>query len=96
MKPALRKKQIIKKAIQISVKKGYRNLTRKELSNKLFISCSLINYYFKLPELKKIVIQYAIDNDVIEILAQAVINKDISIGGLKSSTKRKIIQYIGA
>lgn len=94
MKPQLREQLIIKKAIELSIKKGYKNFTRKKLAKKLNISCSLINHYFKLKELRNIILKNAIESEIPEILAEALVNKDIKLTQLNADVKKKISEYI--
>ena len=87
---------LLKNAVQLSKDIGYMNITREKVALRAKVSEGLINRYFsKINNLKKNVILYSIDHEVIEIIAQglALKNKTI-IKKISSETMKKALKYL--
>ena len=75
--PVMRRDQILNVAIELAKKSGYNNITRNDVADNAGVSMSLINRYFKtMPQLRRAVIRAAVANEVLEIIAQGLVNKD--------------------
>lgn len=94
LEPETRKQQILEAAVNISIEKGYRQLTRRAIANKLSCSSTLINHYFgDIENLREIVFKIAIEKEIIPILVNGY-----CIGNQKipPALKDRVIKYITA
>jgi len=93
--PAARRKEIIKAAISLSKKIGYDKINRILLSKQMGVSEALISYYFwPFDKLKKEVMQEAIDQQILDIIAQGIINRDKTISNLEENVKQKALAHV--
>lgn len=95
MAPAARKEQILNTAISLSIEKGYRYLTRRLIANRIHCASGLINHYFDdISTLKEVVIQTAIEKEILPILAENYVAWGKETADISSNLKNKIIQYL--
>lgn len=93
--PRLRKKQIINIAIDIAREKGLNNLSRSELSNRAKCSPALIHSHFgTMNQLKRQIMRAAIQQEIIEIIAEGLGNNDPQACKAPAELKGKAIDLI--
>lgn len=70
------KVKILAKAVQLAGRYGYRNVTRQDIATGLGIAAGSVSYHFKdMRKLQAAVIQYAVDNRLLTIVAQGIVEK---------------------
>lgn len=75
--PALRREQILKAAVELSKTEGYSKITRDKIAKSARVSVGLVTRYFStMPQLRRCVMRYAVQNGVAEIVAQGLANGD--------------------
>lgn len=93
--PTIRKNILLCTAIKLSIKVGYRNLTREALAKKAKVSPALINYYFDtIEKLKQEVLKEAIKLEIVEILAQALGVQELQKFKISEDLKQKTLSYL--
>jgi AcrR family transcriptional regulator len=92
---ANKKDQILAAAISCALKRGYRCITRDEVSTIVGSCSSLINWYFPtMADLKTAVIQTAIDREILEIIAQGLSVGDSLTENLPNELKQKVSNFL--
>lgn len=75
--PALRKDYILAVAVDMAKAVGYHKLTRDAVAEKAGVSMGLVTRYFgTMNQLKGAVVKRAVKTEVLEIVAQCILNKD--------------------
>lgn len=93
--PQLRREQILDAAITLSLKIGYRSITRDAVAGEAGISSSLIAHYFPVMEdLKTKVMEYAIEDERLAILAQGLAINDPLTLAIPDELKNRVIQFL--
>jgi|SRR5690606_5627829 len=93
--PEIRKQQILDAAINISIQKGYRQLTRQAVANKLCCAGALINHYYgDIDSLRDIVLKTAIEKEIMPILAENYGTRGKETSNLSPALKEKVINYL--
>ena len=94
-KPVVRKEHIINAAIQLSIKVGYKCITRDAVAEIARVSSPLVATYFpRMSNLKLAVIQRAIQDEIVEVLAQGLILNDKKTWEISDKLKKKVLAYI--
>lgn len=76
-KPSVRKKEILAAAMELAKTDHYIRVTRERIAERVNISTGLVNLYFNtMNELRSAIVRNAINEEVIEVVAQAIANKD--------------------
>lgn len=95
MNPAARKEQILNTAINLSIEKGYRRLTRQAIANRMQCACALINHYFHdIENLRNTVLLTAIQKEIVPILAENYAAWGEETSDLPALLKEKVIRYL--
>ena len=95
MNPRARKEQILNTAINLAIEKGYRQLTRRAVANRMQCASALINHYFKdIENLRNIVLLTAIEKEILPILAENYAAWGEETAGLSQQLKEKVIRYL--
>lgn len=95
MNPSARKEQILNTAITLSLEKGYRQLTRRSVANRMQCASALINHYFiSIENLKMEVLNAAISQEIIPILAENYVTWGKETAELPKQLKEKVIRYL--
>lgn len=95
MDPLARKEQILNIAINVSIEKGYRYLTRREVAKRMQCASGLINHYFNgIEDLRNIVLSTAIEREIIPIVAENFAAWGQETAGLSPELKQKVIRYL--
>jgi len=93
--PELRKGQILNVAIELSKELGYHKVTRDGIAERAGISAGLISRYFNtMKQLRRAIIRAAIHQEIPEIVAQGIANKDDQAKKAPPELKRKAIELI--
>lgn len=93
--PDERKQQILDAAIKLAKQVGYHSITRDGVAQELGISHGLINNYFNtIEQLKKEVIKKAIEEQILEIIAQALGMGDKQILKISKDIKDKVLKFL--
>ena len=93
--PSIRKQQILNAAIQLAQKNSYSEITRNELAAHARVSPPLIEYYFKnMGNLKKQLMRYAIEFNIIDVVAQGFLAKDKYVSKISIGLKRNVIRFL--
>lgn len=94
---AMRKKLILKAAMKVSQKTGYNKISRDKVAEVAKIASSLISAHFpKIEDLRTAVLQKAVLEENVIILAQAFALRDSRIAHTPPALKRKINQYLSS
>ena len=73
--PALRKNQILNVAVELAKEQGYHKITRDGVAEAAGVSMGLVTRYFgTMLQLRNKVVCYAIKNELLEIVAQCIVN----------------------
>lgn len=95
MNPSDRKNQILEAAIQISLEKGYRQLTRRAVASRMQCASSLINHYFvNIEELRSCVLQTAKERELLPILAENFARKGPETLKLDPRLQERVVYYL--
>jgi len=95
MNPLARKEQILNTAINLAIEKGYRQLTRRAVANRMQCASALINHYFKdIENLRNIVLLTAIEKEILPILAENYAAWGEETAELPQQLKEKVIRYL--
>lgn len=90
--PTLRKEHILKCALDLAIEIGYDKITREKIAEKAGVSMGLINKYFgTMLKFRRDIVRASIKQEILEIIAQAVINKDRHIAKAPDQLKTKAI-----
>lgn len=93
--PKTRKKIILLAAIQLSKRIGYKSITRDAVAKEASVSSPLVGKYFpKMKDVEIAVIKSAIEQEIIEILAQGLAINDPQVLKISSKLKKKVIAYL--
>lgn len=91
--PDLMTNIILNCAIKISEEVGYKSITRIMISDELGIASTLVSYYFKdMNTLKKMIVEYAVDNKNLTIIAQALTLKDEAVNNISNKLKNDALK----
>ena len=95
MNPLARKDQILKTAINLSIEKGYRQLTRESVAKRMQCASALINHYYEsIDNLKKVVLVTAVEQEIIPILAENFAAWGVETAALSKELKEKVVRYL--
>jgi len=93
--PIERKEQLLREAILLSKKIGYRQITREAVAIQSRVSFSLISAYFgTIENLKYSVLETAINERIIEIIAQGLSLNDPQTAALSRDLKMEVARYM--
>lgn len=93
--PEVRKQHILKEAIKLSIKIGYNKITRDGIAEHTKVTSSLIaRYYPTMDDVRRAVIEEAIKNEIVEILAQGLALKDPLTLKINKRLKRKVLSRL--
>lgn len=89
-----RKEQILKTAVCLAETKGYQNLVRQEIADKIGITHSLVGFYFNTAKIMRdAVLTEAIRTENLRIIAQASLIRDATTG-ISPELRKKAIEYV--
>ncbi len=95
MQPKERAESIIKASIEMAIKDGYRQLKRDAVAEAAGVAYSMVNYVFSdIRTLQDEVLRYAIENDIIAIVAQGLVNNDPIAKGAPEAVKARAVESL--
>ncbi len=95
MEPKERAESIIKASIEMAIKDGYRQLKRDAVAEAAGVSAGLVNHVFSdIYTLQNEVLLYAIENDIIAIVAQGLVNNDPIAKGAPEAVKARAVESL--
>lgn len=95
MHPTQRKEQILQTAIKLSIERGYKQLTRKAIAKHLNCVSGLITHYYPhISDLRQEVLNVAIQQEIIPILAQNLVIWGEETSNLPQDLKQKVANYL--
>lgn len=72
-----RREEILSASVDIAKERGYLNITREEVAERAGVSSGLVTTYFdSMTQLKKELMQRAVDLEILEIIAQGLTLSD--------------------
>jgi len=93
--PEIRKTQILNSALQLSIDKGYKNVTRADVATRACISESLVSrYYSTMKQLQRAVIRTAVKQEILTIIAQGLVMNDDHANKAPKELKQKAMNSI--
>ena len=76
-KKDMRRDAILRAAVELSRKKGYMSVTRSDIAEAAGVSPALVTLYAKtIPQLRRDIMRYAVQNGVLEVIAQGLAARD--------------------
>lgn len=95
LNPHIRKTQLLEIAVDYAKKFGYTNVTPKLIADKAHVRATLVhNYFSTMRELRKLIMQTAIDRNILPIIAQGIAFKDPLALNVSAEIKQRAIQYL--
>ena len=93
--PELRRDQILKVAVELSIKQGYNHIRRDDVAEAAGVSEGLVtNYFNTMNQLRRDIIRVAIKKEIPEIIAQGLANGDKHARKAPSELKEKAANII--
>jgi AcrR family transcriptional regulator len=93
--PATRQIMILEAALTLSIKIGYENITRDAVAKRVKISSGLIAFYFpRMQDLRKAIINIAINQQILPILAQGLISGNSQVKKIHPQLKNRVLEYL--
>ena len=92
--PELRKEHILNTAVELAGEAGYDNLKQSAVAEKAGVSGALVGQYFSMAGLKNAVMAQAMDLEVLEVVAQGIVNKHPRMKYISTELRKKAINYL--
>jgi AcrR family transcriptional regulator len=93
--PKIRKEKILKAAVKLSIKLGYKNITRDRVAELADVSSALVgNYFPRMADLKNAVMRTAIQQEIVEIIAQGLTLKDPRVLKISKTLRGRIMEFL--
>lgn len=93
--PTMRKKQIINVALDLSKVDGYHKIGREDIATAAGVSPALVSKYFgTLNQLRRSIIRAAIKQEIPEIIAQGIANRDDHVKNITDELKQKALRIL--
>jgi len=93
--PELRRDQILKVAVELSIKQGYQHIRRDGIAEVAGVSEGLVtNYFNTMTQLRRDIIRVAIKKEIPEIIAQGLANGDKHARKASPELKEKAAKMI--
>jgi AcrR family transcriptional regulator len=90
-----RKVELLSIAIDLSKEIGYSHITRDGVAKRAGVSYGLVTHYFQsIENLKNLVMEQAISEEIVEIIAQGMVLKDPLTNKLNPQLKEKVLSYL--
>jgi AcrR family transcriptional regulator len=88
--PELRKQQILNASVELARHSGYDKITREEIAAKCGVSVGLVSRYLgTMPKLRRAILRAGVQNEVLEIVAQGLVNGESYAKNAPPDLKRK-------
>ena len=93
--PNERKNELLSEAIKLAKEVGYSHITRDGVAERAGVSYGLVTRYFQsIDNLKCLVLKKAIQDEVLEIIAQGLVRKDPLLRRLSPELKNRVLMYL--
>jgi AcrR family transcriptional regulator len=93
--PGIRRQLILDSAIRLSIKVGYRSITRDAVADIAETSSSAIAKYFpRMTQLKYAVMSAAVSHEIVEVIAQGLAINDPQALKIDDNLKQKVMHYL--
>ena len=73
--PEVRSNEILLAAVEVAKTTNYTNITRTQVAIRANVSEPLVSNYFTMDELKEAIVEYAVENGIVEVSANVLANK---------------------
>jgi AcrR family transcriptional regulator len=94
-KNSMLKKPILLAAVRLASSQGLRGLKRREIAEAVGCAPGSVSWHFDSMEaLRGAVIDYAVENEIIEVLVQARAERDPRLGRLSPALKERVANRI--
>ena len=88
--PELRKASIVASAVDLAQQEGYREITRSGVAEHAGVSDGLIYRYFgTMKQLRRAIMRKAVEDEILEIIAQGLATSDPAAQGAPDELKRR-------
>ena len=95
MKPNDRKAELLQAALRLSVKKGWQNVTHRDVAEAANCSTGLVMYYFRtMPKLHRAVMSEALRAGNVPVLAQGLAAKDPKARKASGELREQVLQHL--
>ena len=95
MEPQARRQSLLQIAVEIAKTKGFDKVTKYDIANKGKISHGLITHYFPTMKILRYeIIQFAIQHEVLPVLAQGISRNEEQSLHIKPELKTKVLEYL--
>jgi AcrR family transcriptional regulator len=89
------KAMILGAAVTLARKVGYRKLTREDVAREAETAAGSVNYYFGSTEgLRTAVVEYAIEHEIVTIVAEAIVAKHTATDKITPTKRRSILSQV--
>jgi AcrR family transcriptional regulator len=91
------KPDILRAAVKLAKAHGLRNFSRSEVAEEAGVASATVSYHFgEMPKLRREVVEYAIKNEVLSILADARADRGSSelFTRMPAALKKKVAAYV--
>jgi len=89
------KATILGAAVSVARKNGLHRLTRLDVATAAECGTGTVSYHFgDMDGLAAAVVEYAVQHEVLEILAQARLDKHAALGRMSAELKARVADYI--
>jgi len=93
--PALRRAHILNTAVGMAKSEGYQRITRDGLAKKAGVSSGLVTRYFNtMIQLRRSIVRQAVQREVLEIIAQAVLSNDPHVSKAATELKKRALASV--
>ena len=93
--PALRKDHILTVAVGMAKTEGYNKITRDKIAESAGVSMGLVTRYFgTMVQLRRDIVRMAVRNEVLEVVAQAVISNDPHVKKIDTDLKERALKAV--
>ncbi len=92
MKPEQRREQLLKAAVELSKKHGYDRITHQDIAEHCGVTKGLVVNYWTMTQLRRQIIRKAIQDEVLEVIAQGLIKGDRHAQKASTDLKTKALQ----
>lgn len=93
--PELRKDHILNIAVTMAKVSGYNKITRDKIAESAGVSMGLVTRYFgTMVQLRRDIVRMAVRNEILEVVAQAVISNDPHVKKIDADLKERALKAV--
>lgn len=91
------KPQILAAAIRLAKERGYRRVRRDDVAKAAQCGTGTVNFHFdNIETLRQAILAHAIENEVVEIIAEAMIYRDPIVASIPDALKKKAARALSS